>query len=447
MSDYPKVSTAVPVDFDLTDPDTGDLITGASDVTLRIQRVADGHWYDWSDDAFKAGGSVVDIDEPMPEVDATRAPGLYSATWPGGAAGTYRALVYRAGDRVSRPLPLYVGGLAAPGDAMDLVADAVDGTALAASAVTELQSGVATAVALAAVQADIDTLLAGSGGGGGPTAEEIRDAVLGASAAGHGAGTIGEAIGRVDVAVSTRSTLTAAQVDTQLSGTHGAGSWATATGFATSGAVADIPAAVQALILSDGVPIQGARIDAAISTRSTLAAADVWAVGTRTLTGIGTSGIASQASVSALPSTASIATAVAAAVPTAAQNADAVWDETLADHAAAGSAGAAAALVDTAVSSRASGAAVSALPSAAAIGAAVWATADTSPTAGTYGWDVKTSRMWITNRHEVDSAGGGRMRLWADGGGSVWLTWTLADGAGDAIDIPEGMPARRGAAV
>lgn len=57
---------------------------------------------------------------------------------------------------------------AAPGDAMDLVAgavdaaaiatDAIDGDALAASAVTEIQSGLATAAALATVQADTDDI-------------------------------------------------------------------------------------------------------------------------------------------------------------------------------------------------------------------------------------------------------------------------------------------------
>jgi hypothetical protein len=312
---YPRASTAVILDFDLTDAD-GALVSGASDVTLRIQRVADGLWYDWSDSTFKAGGSVVTLDQGMPEVDATRAPGLYAATWPGGATGEYRAMVCRAGVRKGR-VDVIVEGLAAPGSAMAL--------------------------------------------------------------------TTGE-----------RTT-------------------------------------VQALVLSDATPFQGARIDATLSSRSTLAAADVWAAGTRTLTGAGSSGLALESSVAALPSAAAVA--------------DAVWDEALAGHATAGSGGAALALVDVAVSTRASGAAVAALPSASDIGAAVWATAEGSPDAGTYGWGLQTCRMKVTNRDEVDTTGDGRQRLFADDGTTVRLTWTLRDGAGDAITTPAGSPARRGAAT
>lgn len=46
--------------------------------------------------------------------------------------------------------------------------------------------------------------------------------------------------------------------------------------------------ATQAEILSDGIPFAGANVDAAISTRSTLTAAQVWAYGARTLTSFGT---------------------------------------------------------------------------------------------------------------------------------------------------------------
>lgn len=51
-----------------------------------------------------------------------------------------------------------------------------------------------------------------------------------------------------DVKTSTRgtgtSTLTTTDIDTQLSGTHGAGSWATATGFATPTNVSDAQTAI-----------------------------------------------------------------------------------------------------------------------------------------------------------------------------------------------------------
>lgn len=393
MAAYPRPSTAEPITYTHV-ADDGSPISGA-DVVVRVRR-SDGLWYDWADGSYAARAEVSDLDEVMAEIDE---PGTYEATWPGGASGRYTAFVAVSGVVVASA-EIVVGGLAAPGDEMALgtgaitaatiATGAIDADAVAADAVTAIQSGLATTAELADVQADVDAVL--SAVGAAPSADDIRDAVLGASAEGHGAGTIGEAIGRVDVAVSTRSTLTAAQVDTQLSSAHGAGSWATATGFATAEDVSAVPAAVQALILADGVPFQGARIDATISSRSSHAATDVWSAGTRTLTGIGSSGIASQASVSALPTS---------AAPTAAEVADAVWDEPLAGHATAGSAG----------------------------------------------WAALTVRKWITNRHEVDSAGDGRMRLWDDDGSTVWLTWALRDGSGDVIALPAGSPARRGAAT
>ncbi len=83
-------------------------------------------------------------------------------------------------------------------------------------------------------------------------------------------------------------------------------------------------------------------IDSIVTTLSTLIA-DIWAFATRTLTGIGTSGIASEAN--ATTNTTNIITEIDAnetkidALPTAADIADAVWDEQLSDHLSAGSTG------------------------------------------------------------------------------------------------------------
>jgi hypothetical protein len=148
---YPRPSTPEPITYSLAD-DAGEPISGA-DVTVRIRR-ADGLWYDWSDGSYAARGSVVELDEPMPELDE---PGTYQVTWPGGADGV-RYLAFVAVDDVVRGrVLLHVGGLAAPGDAMDLVADAVDSTALAASAVAEVQAGLATSAALATAASDAET--------------------------------------------------------------------------------------------------------------------------------------------------------------------------------------------------------------------------------------------------------------------------------------------------
>ena len=84
---------------------------------------------------------------------------------------------------------------------------------------------------------------------------------------------------------------TAAEIDTQLSGTHGNGSWATATGFATPTNVSD----AQSTII-DAIPTP-AEIDAELSdnhgdgswedTGAGLTAAQVWSYATRTLTALG----------------------------------------------------------------------------------------------------------------------------------------------------------------
>jgi len=98
-------------------------------------------------------------------------------------------------------------------------------------------------------------------------------------------------------------------------------------------------------------------LDAAVSTRSSHTAADIWAVGVRTLTSYGTLvadvttavwGAGARTLTSFGTLVADMATAVWAAVvrtltasadPTAAQVADAVWDEAAAGHVAAGSMG------------------------------------------------------------------------------------------------------------
>jgi hypothetical protein len=113
-----------------------------------------------------------------------------------------------------------------------------------------------------------------------------------------------------------------------------------------------------------------ANLDAAVSTRSSHTAADVWSAGTRTLTSYGTlvadaaaavwAAVARTLTSGAAPSADAVADAVwdeliaghagagstgaalsAATAPSAATVADAVWDEALAGHAVAGSAGAA----------------------------------------------------------------------------------------------------------
>jgi hypothetical protein len=106
----------------------------------------------------------------------------------------------------------------------------------------------------------------------------------------------------------------------------------------------------------------------------------------------------------------------------------------LAGHPTAGSAGAALALVDVAVSSRATA-------------AGVWATAEGTPSAGTMGYAQKLMRQHITNRLEASTASSGSEVLYGDDGTTPLLTWPLRDGNGNAISNAVGSPARRGAAT
>lgn len=146
---YPRPSTPELITY-VHVADDGTPVSGAT-VTVRIRRV-DGLWYDWADGSYGARGDVVQLDQPMAELDE---PGTYEATWPGGAAGRYLALVEADGVLVAA-VELHVGGLAAPGDTMTLEVGAVDAGALDASAVAEIQAGLATAAALAVVAADAE---------------------------------------------------------------------------------------------------------------------------------------------------------------------------------------------------------------------------------------------------------------------------------------------------
>jgi hypothetical protein len=59
---------------------TGDPITGLTNVAIRIRRQSDNYYFDWSDDTFKAGASVVTLLQALSEVDAVRSPGVYELT-------------------------------------------------------------------------------------------------------------------------------------------------------------------------------------------------------------------------------------------------------------------------------------------------------------------------------------------------------------------------------
>lgn len=58
---------------------SGEPLTGLTDIFVRVRRDSDGQFFDWSDSTFKAAGHVA-IAQLLSEVDATNAPGLYEVT-------------------------------------------------------------------------------------------------------------------------------------------------------------------------------------------------------------------------------------------------------------------------------------------------------------------------------------------------------------------------------
>jgi hypothetical protein len=266
-----------------------------------------------------------------------------------GTAGEAQALVDAA-----------VSSRAAPGDAMDLVTDALDSGSLADSGRDKVvdqvwreqlsdHSGVvgSTAEALGSSVAP-------------PTPAVIADAVWDELLSGHtAAGSAGEALGRVDVDVSTRAA-------------PGADMGLTVDAVDSSALATSAVQEIRDSILSDSTPFAGANIDAAISTRSSAAAlaataAEVTAIDGRlpadpadesnqlAAHGVTQTSIAALNDLSAAqvenavwdatsashltPGTTGKALQDAGATADPGAIADAVWDEPAADHTAAGSMG------------------------------------------------------------------------------------------------------------
>ena len=225
---------------------------------------------------------------------------------------------------------------AAPGDAMDLVTDALDSGSLASSAVNELvdQTWRETLTDHSGVVGSTAEALSNAAASVSPGA--IADAVWDEALSGHVVvGSAGEAQALVDVAVSTRAAPGAA-MDLVSNAVDSAA-------LAASGLTA-----IQNLILNDATPFAGARIDAAITTRAVagddmgLTAAAVDLILDEALSGHTTAGtvgkalnnVDAQVSTRAVPGDSMGVTAGAVA-----SVADGVWDEPLAGHVSSGSAG------------------------------------------------------------------------------------------------------------
>jgi hypothetical protein len=55
----------------------GDELTGKSDIKVKIRRLSDGYYFDWSDNTFKSGATVTQLLQALLEVNTTYSPGEY----------------------------------------------------------------------------------------------------------------------------------------------------------------------------------------------------------------------------------------------------------------------------------------------------------------------------------------------------------------------------------
>jgi len=351
-------------------------LTGLTTVVLSIWRMngVTLEWYDFADATFKTVGWTT-LQQVMTALDVVRSPGVYQYLWTtvsitnpsaddsyfyrvtdtslqtrnvpqegmldvgqypdkldvlvsSRASAVALAAVQSDTDDIQARLPVAlisgrmdssVGAMTANVlTAAAVATDAIDADALAADAITEIQAGLATALALAAVQADTDDIQARlpatlNAGRMRSHVEEMDTDVIGATQIAAGAIGTSEAplLANLDVAVSTRAAPGAAmdlitnavdanalaydaiiEIDAELSVVHGAGSWEGSTAAAVATAVWDeaLPGAygvgsagkivgddldvkvstraTQSQILSDATPFPGVWVDAAVSSRA-----------------------------------------------------------------------------------------------------------------------------------------------------------------------------------
>jgi hypothetical protein len=74
---YIETGGKEPIEIQLFNRYTKKPLLGKTNIRIRIRRHEDDLYYDWSDDTFKAYGSVVQINENLSLISDTASPGLY----------------------------------------------------------------------------------------------------------------------------------------------------------------------------------------------------------------------------------------------------------------------------------------------------------------------------------------------------------------------------------
>ncbi len=250
-------------------------------------------------DSLIGGGDLLDVNvSQFGNANGTFASGRpeVNTTHVGGTAQTAGDIIGDTNDIQARlPAALVGGRIDANVGAMGT--DVITSTALAASAVTEIQSGLATSAAVAAVQADTDDIQT-----------RLPAALVG---------------GRMDASVGAMAanTLTASALATDAV-------TEIQSGLATSAALATVNGTVNSILTDTAeIGVAGAGLTALASAANLAIVAGY----------LDTEIAAIKAKTANLPAS----PAATADIPSAATIADAVWDEPLAGHATAGSTGAA----------------------------------------------------------------------------------------------------------
>jgi len=219
----------------------GNPLTGLTDLYVRIRRVSDGFFLDWTGMTFKSTGWTT-LNKTLTEASATNAPGVYEVT---GGLNTGAITNVTANDDY-QVVPLQTPGTTArlPGPGVISVGKWVD----------HLDANVSTRATQAQILSDA-TPFQGARIDAAISSRATQAQILSDATPFPGA--------RVDAAISSRA----------VPGDVQAG--LTAQGYTAARAIKldDLDAAVssratQAQILSDATPFQGARIDAAISSRA-----------------------------------------------------------------------------------------------------------------------------------------------------------------------------------
>lgn len=244
-------------------------------------------------------------------------------------------------------------------------------------------------------------------------------------------------IGMADTIIATGADVAA--LPATLAGAHGAGSWATATGFATPTNVTDgVTATLAGIVSAHGAGSYVTASVAGLATSSDVATAvaAIEAYGQahwQTATGFAVPGDAMTLADGAL-----LPAKIGAGFVNAMQ-ANLALEASLTAMKGASFDGATDSL-------RAMRVLVSALPtvgapSAATIRDAVWAASDDAPTAGSRGWELWRLAQWGTETNPKKIVGN-ELRLYTPGLGSVLATVTLHDAAGNDIAPGTGEPAQ-----